>query len=135
MVDYAQVSMKLEKLRPPKLVGKRPARGSRDDRHAQTKVAFFRYGYYDIAFKYFVEQVLDAEFVTLPPATRRTLELGSRHSNDFVCAPFKHILGDYLEALVWALTCSCSLPARAVWGITAKCRSRSCATLVTISAC
>lgn len=99
MVDYAQVSMKLERLRPPKLVGKRPARGSRDDRHAQTKVAFFRYGYYDIAFKYFVEQVLDAEFVTLPPATRRTLELGSRHSNDFVCAPFKHILGDYLEAL------------------------------------
>ena len=27
------------------------------------------------------------------------MELGSRNSNDSVCAPFKHILGDYLEAL------------------------------------
>ena len=99
MVDYARVSMELEKLRPPKLTGTRPARREKRDRHAQTKVAFFRYGYYDIAFKYFTERVLDAEFVPLPPATRRTLELGSQHSNDFVCAPFKHILGDYLEAL------------------------------------
>ena len=31
------------------------------DRHARTKVAFLRYSYYDIAFKYFVEQVLDAD--------------------------------------------------------------------------
>lgn len=99
MVDYARVSMEPEKLRPPKLTGKRPARRKKRERHAQTKVAFFRYGYYDIAFKYFTERVLDAEFVPLPPATRRTLELGSQHSNDFVCAPFKHILGDYLEAL------------------------------------
>ena len=69
------------------------------DRHARTRVAFFRYSYYDIAFKFFVEHVLDADFVTLPPATKRTIELGSRHSSDFVCAPFKHILGDYIEAL------------------------------------
>ena len=71
----------------------------RKDRHARTKVAFLRYSYYDIAFKYFVEQVLDADYVALPEATRRTLELGTQHSNDFVCAPFKHILGDYIEAL------------------------------------
>ena len=70
-----------------------------DKHHARTKVAFLRYSYYDIAFKYFVEQVLDADYVALPEATRRTLELGSQHSNDYVCAPFKHILGDYLEAL------------------------------------
>lgn len=69
------------------------------DRHARTRVAFFRYGYYDIAFKFFVEHVLDADFVALPQATKRTIELGSRHSSDFVCAPFKHILGDYIEAL------------------------------------
>ena len=98
MVDYARVSMKLEKLRPPRLVSARPKRAKRD-RHALTKVAFFRFSHYDIAFKYFVERVLDAEFVSLPPATRRTVELGSLHSNDYVCAPFKHILGDYIEAL------------------------------------
>ncbi len=72
---------------------------SADRRHSTKKVAFMRYGYYDIAFKYFVEQVLNAEFVQLPEATRRTLELGTLNSTDYVCAPFKHILGDYIEAL------------------------------------
>lgn len=72
---------------------------SKQDRHSRKRVAFFRYSYYDIAFKYFVEHVLDADFVALPDATKRTIELGSRYSSDFVCAPFKHILGDYIEAL------------------------------------
>ena len=69
------------------------------ERHARTRVAFFRYSYYDIAFKFFVEHVLDADFVALPKPTKRTIELVSRHSSDMVCAPFKHILGDYIEAL------------------------------------
>ncbi|MDO4443601.1 MAG: hypothetical protein Q4B69_06985, partial [Slackia sp.] len=69
------------------------------DRHAKTKVAFLRYGYYDIAFRFFVEQVLDAEYVDLGESTKHPLELGAAQSNDFVCAPFKHILGDYIEAL------------------------------------
>ena len=69
------------------------------ERHARTRVAFFRYSYYDIAFKFFVEHVLDADFVALPKPTKRPIELGSRHSSDMVCAPFKHILGDYIEAL------------------------------------
>ncbi|WP_080801426.1 hypothetical protein [Arabiibacter massiliensis] len=86
---------------PFKLLPKLPrrARPVKRDRHARTRVAFFRYSYYDIAFKFFVEQVLDADFVALPKPTKRTIELGSRHSSDFVCAPFKHILGDYIEAL------------------------------------
>ena len=83
----------------PEALLKSRKKKKRDARHARTKVAFFRYAYYDIAFKFFVEQVLDADFVALPEPTRRTLELGSQHSNDFVCAPFKHILGDYIEAL------------------------------------
>lgn len=69
------------------------------DRHARTRVAVFRFSYYDIVFKFFAEQVLDADFVALPKATKRSLELGSRYSSDTVCAPFKHILGDYIEAL------------------------------------
>ncbi len=76
-----------------------PRKRAKRDRHARTKVAFFRYSYYDIAFKFFVEHVLDADFVPLPAPTKRTLELGAANSNDFVCAPFKHILGDYIEAL------------------------------------
>lgn len=67
--------------------------------HSRKKVAFLRYTYYDIAFRFFVEEVLDADYVALPKATRRTLELGTLNSTDYVCTPFKHILGDYIEAL------------------------------------
>ena len=67
--------------------------------HTSRRVAFFRYSYYEPAFRYFTEQVLNAEFVSLPPATRRTVELGDANSNDFVCGPFKRIVGDYIEAL------------------------------------
>lgn len=81
----------------PRLVERRG--GRKRDRHAKTKVAFFRYGYYGVAFRFFVKQVLDAEYVELGEPTKRTLELGAAHSNDFVCAPFKHILGDYIDAL------------------------------------
>ena len=78
----------------------RPKRKKRKrDRHARTRVGFFRYGYYNLVFKYFAEQVLDADYVELPESTKRTAELGARYSTDFVCAPFKHILGDYIEAL------------------------------------
>ena len=77
----------------------RRGKAKKRDHHARTRVAFFRFSYYDIVFKFFVENVMDAEYVQLPEATKRTIELGSRYSSDFVCAPFKHILGDYIEAL------------------------------------
>ncbi|RDB64729.1 hypothetical protein C1878_01250 [Gordonibacter sp. 28C] len=91
------MALQLERKRPPRLVLPRPR--PKRDRHARTRVAFLRYSYYDIVFKFFVEQVLDADYLPLPEPTKRTVELGSRNSSDSVCAPFKHILGDYLEAL------------------------------------
>lgn len=93
----ARIALQLERKRPPRLVLPRPR--PKRDRHARTRVAFLRYSYYDIVFKFFVEQVLDADYLPLPEPTKRTVELGSRNSSDSVCAPFKHILGDYLEAL------------------------------------
>lgn len=69
------------------------------DRHKSTKIAIFRYAYYAPAFKYFVEQVLDCEYLELPKSTRRTAELGILASSDDVCAPFKHMMGDWIEAL------------------------------------
>ena len=79
------------------------ARGERDrrtDRHHTTKrVAFFHYSYYGPVFKFFIEHVLNAEYLDMGEPTRRTLEIGSQHSNDYVCAPFKHIMGAYIEAL------------------------------------
>ncbi len=80
-------------LRPAK---KKP---QKDKRHSTNRVAFFRYSHYDPCFKYFVEQVLNAEYLPLPPATRRTEEVGTQNSTDYVCTPFKHILGDFVDAL------------------------------------
>ncbi len=77
----------------------RPLKKLKRDRHKSTKVAVFRYAYYDPAFKFFVEQVLDCEYVTLPKPTKRTMELGIRNSADDVCTPFKHMMGDWIEAL------------------------------------
>ena len=84
--------------RPPRLLLSKRKRIKRD-RHKRIKVAFFRYCYYDPAFKYFVEQVLNAEYLALPEATKRTTEVGVQNSNDYVCTPFKHILGDFIDAL------------------------------------
>lgn len=71
----------------------------RKDRHKDKKVAVFRYAYYAPAFKFFVEQVLDCDYLALPPATKRTMELGIQSSTDDVCTPFKHMMGDWIEAL------------------------------------
>ena len=50
-------------------------------------------------FRYFTGRVFDADVITPPPITKKTLELGSVHSPDFVCVPFKFNLGNHLEAL------------------------------------
>ena len=63
------------------------------------KISFPRIGNYHVPFGYFVGRVFDAEVVVPPPITRRTVELGSAHSPDFVCAPFKFNLGNHIEAL------------------------------------
>ena len=81
--------------RPLFFTGKRPKR----DRHSRRRVAFFHFRYYEPAFKYFTEQVLDADFVPTPAPTRATLKRGEEMSADYVCTPFKHIIGDYAAAL------------------------------------
>ena len=65
----------------------------------EKKVVFPRVGHYNVVFKYFIEQGLGATYVMQPEMTRRTLELGSKYSPDFVCAPFKHTLGSIIEGL------------------------------------
>ena len=99
LLDHVRAKIAVEqRKREPRLIpGKR--RTFKRDRHKRTKLAFFRYCYYDPAFKFFVEQVLDADYLPLPEATKVTTELGAQHSTDYVCTPFKHILGDFIEAL------------------------------------
>lgn len=42
---------------------------------------------------------LGLDVVVPPPCSKRTLELGTRYSPEFVCLPFKINLGNYLEAM------------------------------------
>ena len=66
---------------------------------AVKNISFPRYAEYNCAFKYIVEQALGCKYVMPPALTKRTMELGTRYSPDFVCTPFKTILGSMMEAL------------------------------------
>ena len=66
---------------------------------SKRNISFPRYAEYNCAFKYIVEQALEARYVMPPVLTRRTMELGTKYSPDFVCTPFKTILGSMIEAL------------------------------------
>ncbi|MCC8151006.1 MAG: hypothetical protein LIO96_06025 [Lachnospiraceae bacterium] len=56
-------------------------------------------GNYDIAIQYFVNHGAHLEYISPPAMTKRTIELGAKYSPDFVCAPFKSHMGNYIEAL------------------------------------
>lgn len=63
-------------------------------------VSFPRMGNYHIPAECFIKLILnDCKVKASPPITKRTLELGSKYSPDFVCVPFKYNLGNYIEAL------------------------------------
>jgi predicted nucleotide-binding protein (sugar kinase/HSP70/actin superfamily) len=62
------------------------------------KIAFPHMGHTYIALAGAL-RTLGAELVIPPYNTKRTLSLGSRHSPEVVCLPYKLILGNYLEAI------------------------------------
>jgi predicted nucleotide-binding protein (sugar kinase/HSP70/actin superfamily) len=67
----------------------------------QTKdrvISFPHMGDYWIPFKSLME-VLDCRIIIPPPITKKTLELGIKHSPEFVCIPFKYNIGNYIESL------------------------------------
>lgn len=63
------------------------------------KTAFPMVARYNSAVRYLLENGLEVEYVMQPRMTRRTMELGSRYSPEFVCTPFKSSLGSMIEAL------------------------------------
>jgi len=44
-------------------------------------------------------KVLGADFVIPPYSTKKTLNLGSKHSPEAVCLPYKLVIGNYMEAI------------------------------------
>ncbi len=64
----------------------------------QKKISFPHMGNYYIAFKP-IALLFGGEPLLPPPITKRTLEIGSVHSPESACVPFKYNLGNYIEAL------------------------------------
>lgn len=60
---------------------------------------------YAYAFKYLFEKGFEVKYLIPPPISKKTLELGSKNSPDYVCAPFKYCMGCYLEALQMGANC------------------------------
>lgn len=55
-------------------------------------------GDYHIIAELLLKRCLNYEVMRCPPMTKRTLEIGSRHSPDMICTPFKTTLGNFIEA-------------------------------------
>ena len=65
----------------------------------ERKISFPMVANYNSVVKYFVEHGLNAAFIMPPKLTRRTVEIGAKNSPDYVCAPFKTLLGNMVDAL------------------------------------
>lgn len=64
------------------------------------KISYPHLGDYHIPIRRLLKDLFPmAEIVPAPPFTQQTVELGARYSPDFVCAPFKYNMGNYIEAL------------------------------------
>lgn len=63
------------------------------------KVAFPRYADYNAPVRYLLENGIGVKCILPPRLTHKTVETGSKYSPDFVCTPFKILLGNMIEAL------------------------------------
>lgn len=66
---------------------------------SKNKVNFPRLGSYNVAVEYIIKNGLECDYVEAPPITKKTLEIGTKNSPDFVCTPFKYQLGGFIEAI------------------------------------
>lgn len=63
------------------------------------RVTTMRYSYYNLVIKYLVEKGLDLEYVMPGKSTRNTEKIGDNLAPDYVCTPFKTMLGSEVEAI------------------------------------
>ena len=63
------------------------------------KISFPHLGDYYIPVKYLLNKLTDLEVCPSPPITKKTIDLGSKYSPEFVCVPFKYNLGNLIESL------------------------------------
>lgn len=67
----------------------------------QYRISFPHMGKYHVPIKKLMEKLVGkhSEVFAAPPITKRTIELGTKHSPEFVCIPFKYNMGNFIEAL------------------------------------
>lgn len=63
------------------------------------KATFPHLGNYFVPLETLFTAGIEVDYIVPPPITNRTLTLGTRHSPDFVCTPFKYNLGNFIESL------------------------------------
>lgn len=62
-------------------------------------ISFPHLGNYSVPISFFLRHVSNLKVQIAPKITKKTIELGSKYSPDFVCLPFKYNLGNFIEAL------------------------------------
>ena len=63
------------------------------------KITFPHIGNYYIPISYLISKATRQEVIVPPPITKKTINLGSKYSPDYVCVPFKYNLGNFIESL------------------------------------
>lgn len=66
---------------------------------AVIKASFPQLGSYHIPLEVLFRAGFEVEYIAPPPINKRTLAVGSLHSPDFVCTPFKYSLGNFIETI------------------------------------
>ncbi len=62
------------------------------------KVSFPHLGSYWVGFKE-IASMLGGEVIMPTPITKKTIEIGSKHSPDTACVPYKYTLGNFIESI------------------------------------
>lgn len=63
------------------------------------KIAFPIMGDYNMPINFLCSKIINAEIINNNTITKKTIELGTKNSPDFVCTPFKYTLGSMIEGL------------------------------------
>ena len=62
-------------------------------------ISFPHLGDYYIPISFLLKKLTKYKVMIAPPITKKTLELGTINSPNFVCIPFKYNLGNFIESL------------------------------------
>lgn len=62
-------------------------------------ISFPHLGDYYVPIKFLLTKLTNYKVIESPKITKKTIELGSKYSPDFVCIPFKYNLGNFIETL------------------------------------